>query len=62
MSTPLTEEQAAYAATLPKGVTYIPTKEGGHNSVEDNEAFRRTWDETNARYLAIAEQTSKDES
>ena len=48
----LTKAEAEYAATLPPGVTYIPTKDGGHNSREANEAYRRTSDENNARYRA----------
>ena len=51
----LTEEEAAYAATLPTGVIYIPTKAGGHNSREFNEAYRRVSDETNARWRAMQE-------
>jgi hypothetical protein len=31
-------------------------QDGGHNSREDNEAFRQTFDETNARYLALCAQ------
>ena len=45
-------EARKYAATLPPGVAYIPTKDGGHNSREANEAYRRTSDETNARWRA----------
>lgn len=62
MSEQLTEDQLAYKATLPEGVIYIPTKAGGHNSVEDNEAFRRTSDETNARYRALVASLPKEES
>lgn len=36
----MTEEEAAYAATLPPGVVYIPTKDGGHNTREANEAYK----------------------
>lgn len=52
----MTKEEIDYSATLPPGVTYIPTGEAGHNSKEENEAFRRTWDETNARYLALCKE------
>ena len=39
-------------STLPTEVTYIPTKDGGHNSREANEAYRKTSDENNARWRA----------
>ena len=52
----MTPEELAYVATLPPGVIYIPTKDGGNNSREDNEAYRRTSDETNARYLALCKE------
>jgi hypothetical protein len=52
----MTEEEEAYAATLPPGVIYIPTQEGGHNSVKENEAYRRASDATNARYRALCEE------
>lgn len=50
MSKPLTEEELTYKATLPPHVIYIPTKDGGQHTKEENEAYRRTSDETNARY------------
>lgn len=52
----MTEKEAAYIATLPPGVIYIPTKNGGHNSREANEAYRRTSDATNARYRAACKE------
>ena len=52
----MTKEDIAYAATLPPEVIYIPTKEGGHNSKEFNDAYRRTSDETNARYRALCKE------
>jgi hypothetical protein len=48
-------EELTYAATLPPGVIYLKG-EDVHNSKEDNEAFRRTWDETNARYRALCKE------
>lgn len=52
----MTEEEKAYAAALPEGVTYIPTTDGGHNTREQNEAYRRASDETNARWRALCAQ------
>ena len=52
----LTKEELEYIATLPTDVVYIPTKDGGHHSREQNEAYRKTSDETNARYRAACEQ------
>ena len=45
-------KEQEYAASLPPDVTYIPTLDGGHNSREKNEDFRRASDETNARWRA----------
>ena len=50
---PLTADELAYAKTLPPGVVYIPTQDGGHNSREANEAYRRASDATNARWRAL---------
>ena len=55
----MTKKDIAYAATLPPGVIYIPTEEGGHNSNEANEAFRRAFDKTNARYRALCKELEK---
>jgi hypothetical protein len=52
----MTEEEKAYAATLPPDVIYIPTEVGGHNSKEANEAYRRASDATNARYRAACKE------
>jgi hypothetical protein len=56
----MTKEELDYVATLPSGVTYIPTENGGHNTREQNEAYRRTSDETNARYRASLNQTKEE--
>lgn len=57
----MTEEEKAYAATLPPGVTYL-TSENIHNSKKANEAFRHTWDETNARYRALCKELEEEEA
>jgi hypothetical protein len=56
MSRPLTDEELAHKATLPPDVIYIPTEDGGHHTREENEAYRRTSDETNARYRVLLEE------
>ena len=45
-------KEREYAATLPPGVTYLPTQEGGHSSREKNEEFRKAFDATNAQWRA----------
>ncbi len=52
------EEESAFIATLPPGTIYVRS-ENIHNSEEDNDAFRRQFAETNARYLALAEYPPK---
>lgn len=49
----MTKEEIEYISTLPPDVIYIPTKENGHHSKEENEAYRKTSDETNARYRSL---------
>lgn len=49
------EEELAYIATLPPGVIFVRS-ENLHNSEEENDAYRRTSDETNARYRALCKE------
>ena len=58
----LTDEEAAYVATLPENVVYIPTEDGGHNTREANEAYRKTSDATNARWRTISKNKTQNEN